>query len=257
VIEEAEEAKERGILVPVFLDAVRPPRGFRSIQAADLSGWPQGKSSPAVASFLTAVAKLLGKEGHATEDAPPALPNTPGTRSQGADQSAASPGSASIARLQWPSSLSGRRLILGGLGAVALLGTGAFLAWPDLWAGKYKEPAHRISVGDNVIARWSDDCLYSATVLQVQSDKYLVHYEFVEESLVDARDVIELTPLGTLELPPGTEVYAKPSGRQAKWLRSVILRHEDGKYLVALARDKCINGATHIWVEKDQLTAAS
>src|SRR5215212_596406 len=35
VMEEAEEAKERGILVPVLLDAVRPPRGFRGIQAAD------------------------------------------------------------------------------------------------------------------------------------------------------------------------------------------------------------------------------
>src|SRR5918994_1276189 len=29
VIEEADEAKERGILVPVLLDAVLPPRGFR------------------------------------------------------------------------------------------------------------------------------------------------------------------------------------------------------------------------------------
>src|SRR5215216_2703159 len=38
VIEEAEEAKARGILIPVFLDTVQPPRGFRGIQAADLSG---------------------------------------------------------------------------------------------------------------------------------------------------------------------------------------------------------------------------
>src|SRR4051812_49944572 len=35
VIEEADEGKKRGILVPVFLDAVSPPWGFRGIQAAD------------------------------------------------------------------------------------------------------------------------------------------------------------------------------------------------------------------------------
>src|SRR3954449_11186901 len=37
VIEEADDGRERGILVPAFLDPVRPPRGFRGIQAADLS----------------------------------------------------------------------------------------------------------------------------------------------------------------------------------------------------------------------------
>ena len=39
VHEEAEDAKERGILVPVFIESVAPPFGFRAIQAADLVGW--------------------------------------------------------------------------------------------------------------------------------------------------------------------------------------------------------------------------
>ena len=36
---EAHDAKERGILVPVLLDPVKPPLAFRRIQAANLIGW--------------------------------------------------------------------------------------------------------------------------------------------------------------------------------------------------------------------------
>lgn len=39
VIAEADEAKKRGILVPVLLDAVERPFGLNHIQAADLSDW--------------------------------------------------------------------------------------------------------------------------------------------------------------------------------------------------------------------------
>jgi TIR domain-containing protein len=45
VSEEAEEGKQRNILVPVLLDAVEPPIGFRSIQAADLTDWRPERSS--------------------------------------------------------------------------------------------------------------------------------------------------------------------------------------------------------------------
>src|SRR5215469_10573326 len=46
VIEEADEGKKRGVLVPILLDAVEPPIGFRSIQAADLSTWRPEQPSP-------------------------------------------------------------------------------------------------------------------------------------------------------------------------------------------------------------------
>jgi len=46
VIEEADEGKKRGVLVPILLDAVEPPIGFRSIQAADLSTWRAEQPSP-------------------------------------------------------------------------------------------------------------------------------------------------------------------------------------------------------------------
>nr|MBL8412020.1 TIR domain-containing protein [Dechloromonas sp.] len=39
VYEEASEGRRQDKLIPVMLDAVRPPAGFREIQAADLTGW--------------------------------------------------------------------------------------------------------------------------------------------------------------------------------------------------------------------------
>lgn len=39
VLEEAEIGLDRGILVPLSLDAVKPPLGFRAIQAADFQNW--------------------------------------------------------------------------------------------------------------------------------------------------------------------------------------------------------------------------
>jgi hypothetical protein len=60
VIEEADDGRERGILVPAFLDPVRPPRGFRGIQAADLSGWSPERPSPAFDSFLSDLHAVLG-----------------------------------------------------------------------------------------------------------------------------------------------------------------------------------------------------
>jgi hypothetical protein len=59
VSEEADEGKQRGILVPVLLDPVEAPIGFRSIQAADLSEWQSGEQSPRLEQFLRDVEAVL------------------------------------------------------------------------------------------------------------------------------------------------------------------------------------------------------
>ena len=43
VHDEANEGRQRGILVPVMLDDIRPPMGFRSLQMASLVGWPESR----------------------------------------------------------------------------------------------------------------------------------------------------------------------------------------------------------------------
>jgi hypothetical protein len=68
VAEEADEGKQKGILVPVLLDAVAPPIGFRSIQAADLSDWQGGRETSRFLRFVGDVERLCGKPKDSTSE---------------------------------------------------------------------------------------------------------------------------------------------------------------------------------------------
>ena len=59
VKEEADEAKEKGLLVPIFLDAIVAPRGFRRIQAADLSDWNNNTSHKAFQEFVNDITSII------------------------------------------------------------------------------------------------------------------------------------------------------------------------------------------------------
>ncbi len=62
VRDEARQAKARSILVPVFLENVRPPIGFGEVQAIDLSHWRGDERDPFFLDLVTAVrAKLEGR----------------------------------------------------------------------------------------------------------------------------------------------------------------------------------------------------
>ena len=60
VLEEAEDGLERHILVPVLMDKVKPPRGFRRIHAADLIEWDGQESSPDIQKLITDLRAILG-----------------------------------------------------------------------------------------------------------------------------------------------------------------------------------------------------
>jgi hypothetical protein len=59
VAEEAQEGKKRKILVPVRLDSVIPPLGFRSIQVADLSHWTGNNNSKAIKELIENVCNVI------------------------------------------------------------------------------------------------------------------------------------------------------------------------------------------------------
>jgi len=59
VQDEAEEARERGVLVPTTLEPVKPPAGFRQVQAADLSQWTGSNQHPEFRMLLSAVRTLV------------------------------------------------------------------------------------------------------------------------------------------------------------------------------------------------------
>ena len=60
VIEEAAEGAQRGILVPALIENVRPPLGFREIQAADLVGWEGDAAAPAFRRLCSDIDPLIG-----------------------------------------------------------------------------------------------------------------------------------------------------------------------------------------------------
>ncbi len=62
VNEEADEGKKRGILIPILLDSVQPPHGFREIQAADLTDYKSGQSSEVMDSLFADISLLLEQE---------------------------------------------------------------------------------------------------------------------------------------------------------------------------------------------------
>jgi hypothetical protein len=78
VQDEAEEGRERGVLVPVTLEPVKPPAGFRQVQAADLSQWTGSSQHPDFRMVVTAVRTLVqAARADEAADAPAAAPTRP------------------------------------------------------------------------------------------------------------------------------------------------------------------------------------
>jgi hypothetical protein len=59
---EASEAKRRGILVPVLVEAVEPPLAFRLIHGADLTAWQPGSRSDELEQLAQRVRELVAQE---------------------------------------------------------------------------------------------------------------------------------------------------------------------------------------------------
>jgi hypothetical protein len=70
VCEEAAEGRQLGRLVPVLIEHVRPPAGFREIQAADLVDWDGSPDFLGLRRLLEDIEGLIGKPGAETGSAP-------------------------------------------------------------------------------------------------------------------------------------------------------------------------------------------
>ena len=68
VKDEAQVGLERGVLLPVRIDAVAPPLGFRQLQTVDLTGWRPAAPGAAFEKLVTDIATILGEcAGHQPE----------------------------------------------------------------------------------------------------------------------------------------------------------------------------------------------
>jgi hypothetical protein len=79
VQDEAEEARQRGVLIPVKLEPVQAPAGFRQVQAADLSQWTGSPEHPEFKSLVHAARSLVASSRDDGGDAarPPGAVLTP------------------------------------------------------------------------------------------------------------------------------------------------------------------------------------
>lgn len=62
VHQEADEAKNRNVYVPLLLDSVIPPFGLRETQAADLTSWNRSESDPQFVLLCNAITSLVSQK---------------------------------------------------------------------------------------------------------------------------------------------------------------------------------------------------
>jgi formylglycine-generating enzyme required for sulfatase activity len=60
VQDEAGIARDRGVLVPVSIDGVEPPLGFRQLQTVELADWTGASSDPRIKQLLIGIRRLVG-----------------------------------------------------------------------------------------------------------------------------------------------------------------------------------------------------
>ena len=174
VQDEAEEARERGVLVPVTLEPVKPPTGFRQVQAADLSQWTGSAQHPEFRILLSAVHALVnaaradeasarpepdaddraaqGATSAAPAEVPTAAPPAAGPQTSApqatAPQPAAAPGAMLLPRLFDLFALPAVWLSVAGLVALAGLQVGFGLSVTAaalvIWAGASAQAGARL-----------------------------------------------------------------------------------------------------------------
>lgn len=107
VAEEADDARQRGVLVPVLIDDVLPPLGFRSVQAADLCGLGSGKVPRGTDEFLRAVDAVFGRTPVAVPTPAPAPHAAPAAPAP--PPAAPSPAEAPFPPTRTPTAVASRR----------------------------------------------------------------------------------------------------------------------------------------------------
>lgn len=119
VAEEADDARRRGVLVPVLIDPVLPPLGFRSVQAADLQDLGSAQPPANAGMLLDAVRAVLqpaaaGEQPAAVEQLGSAV--SPGAVSRGAVGRRAV-GNRVRARTPWLAAAAAAAVVVAGVAA--------------------------------------------------------------------------------------------------------------------------------------------
>lgn len=242
VSEEAEEGRKRQVLVPVRIDKVDPPLGFRHVQAANLVGWSGNESAEAFLQLVAAITEILSRQQNATQ--------TPMASDGG------SPVPDEISLAPHPSGLRRRWLTTWlslAVGGVVLL-LAALILWPNSEPPKPK-PKPTIIEEEKVLATWKGaPCYYFGTVLSVEGERYEIYYGFGDPAWVERGDVVVTRAPLPSELEIGKTVYARADRLKDMWLPGIILERRDDMYYVQFQNpERCETEQPHVWVESTGL----
>ncbi|MGE0594929.1 MAG: toll/interleukin-1 receptor domain-containing protein [Hyphomonadaceae bacterium] len=132
VLDEADEGKRRNVLLPLLIDDVEAPYGFRQIEAARLVGWSGDPSDGEWQNALAAVEHFVGRPA----GGPPRPLSAPSARAAAAD-----PSPAPVAPARRGAPLA--PLLIAAV--VALAAGGGFLAWRSGMFGAAPAPPAEVS----------------------------------------------------------------------------------------------------------------
>ncbi|MBI1340965.1 TIR domain-containing protein [bacterium] len=126
VLDEADEGKQRNVLLPVLIDDVPIPYGFRQLEAARLIGWTGDTHDAEWVNVLGAVQHFVGRAPGGPPKPLPALSAMIGTGPAAASTSAPR---STYQRRPEPAKSSPVIPLVGAVAAIALLGGGGYFAW--------------------------------------------------------------------------------------------------------------------------------
>lgn len=111
----------------------------------------------------------------------------------------------------------------------------------------------QFNVGDKVLALWKNDgCLYTATVLEVNNQQYLVHYTFADQAWLEVNQL--LLRENSNEAKLAAKVYFTLESVESKWISGRIMDKKDDQYLVTVSDDTtCRIKRRQGWVSRDQI----
>lgn len=134
VLDEADEGKKRNVLLPLLIDDVDIPYGFRQIEAARLVGWSGSTSDPEWSGVLSAVQHFVGR----APGGPPRPFSTPSFNT-----SAPRPQPAPTHAPRSGGSMLGPVL---GVAVIAAAGAGGYYAWQSGLVGGPVAPGDETTI---------------------------------------------------------------------------------------------------------------
>ena len=192
VRDEAAEGRDQNKLVPVLLDAVKPPMGFRQFQTIDLSKSGRGASGSSLQLILDSIDKL------------------------GGISQARSPASAAKSSMRFPDGISRRAGLA--IVAVVLAAIAALIAWN--WGGQQALPVIAVAPSDSAPrskALAQDLFVKLGTLGHVGAGKWVLADPQSKGSDPDL--LFRVTQLGSASAPQASLVLVDASRDSLLWSR--------------------------------------